>query len=340
MKREKMGKGDKNFWICLRLFLFLDKMNDMNLQTVVKLEKPSFQVDYKTKMMLIGSCFVENIGKKLAYYQFQTEINPCGVVYNPISVKETLNLLLENRPLDISDLLENNGKWVSLKHHGSFSAVSCTEALERMNERLAIAAKQLRKTDVLVITWGTSWVYRYRSTGEIVSNCHRFSAVDFDRFRLSVDEIVDCYTDLLNQLWHLRPDLKVIMTISPVRHWKDGAHGNQLSKAVLLLAMERLCERFKEIYYFPAYELVMDELRDYRFYGEDLLHLSVSGVEYVWEKFKECFLQLDTQEWMRKIERCNKILAHRPFDQDSEMAQELQIRTHEELKRLLQQIHE
>jgi hypothetical protein len=129
------------------------------------------------------------------------------------------------------------------------------------------------------------------------------------------------------------------MTVSPVRHWKDGAHGNQLSKAILLLAIERLCEQFKDIYYFPAYELVMDELRDYRFYGEDMLHLSALGIEYIWEKFKECFLLPDTIEWMRKIEHCNKILAHRPFDTESGAIQELRCRTQNELERLLKLLY-
>ena len=329
----------KKIWDCLRLFLFLGKMSGMNLQTVVKLEKPSFQVDYKTKMMLIGSCFVENIGAKLDYFKFQTEINPCGVVYNPISVGETLHLLLKNSALTKNELLENGGKWVSLKHHGSFSAPSQEEALERINSRLDIAARKLREADVLMITWGTAWVYRYRSTSEIVANCHRFPASDFERFRLSVDEIVAYYTDLFNRLLELRPDLKIVMTVSPVRHWKDGANGNQLSKAILLLAIERLRAQFGCIYYFPAYELVMDELRDYRFYGEDLLHLSTLGVEYIWEKFMGCFLQPNTQEWMKKVEHCNKILAHRPFDQNSATTQELTARTLDELKGLLEKLY-
>lgn len=311
----------------------------MNLQTVLKLEKPSFQIDYGMKTMMIGSCFVENIGAKLAYFKFQTVINPCGVVYNPISVAETLKFLLDRKPLNESELIQNNGKWVSLKHHGSFSSVSKEECLTGINRRLAGDADWLEQTDLLILTWGTAWVYRHLSTDQVVSNCHRFPASDFERYRLSVDEIVRMYVDLFHRLWEVRPSLKIILTVSPVRHWKDGAHGNQLSKAILLLAVERLCEQFKDICYFPAYELVMDELRDYRFYAEDMVHLSNQGIAYIWEKFQSCFIASSTQEWMQKIERCNKILAHRPFDENSESAMELYLRTQNELKEILDKLY-
>lgn len=311
----------------------------MNLQTVLNLEKPSFSIDYRMRMMMIGSCFVENIGSKLDYFKFQTVINPCGIVYNPISVAETLNLLLDRKPLNESELMQNNGKWVSLKHHGKFSSVSKEECLTGINRRLTEDADWLEQTDLLVLTWGTAWVYRHILTDQVVSNCHRFPAADFERYRLSVDEIVEIYVDLFKRLWQMRPDMKIILTVSPVRHWKDGAHGNQLSKAVLLLAVERLCEQFKDIYYFPAYELVMDELRDYRFYAEDMVHLSNQAVTYIWEKFQSSFIASSTQEWMQKIERCNKLLAHRPFDENSESTKELYLRTQNELKEILDKLY-
>lgn len=332
-----------------RIFLFLvdllysyyfwGKLYGMNLQTVIKLENPSFGIDYKTRMLFVGSCFVENMSAKLDEFRFQTEINPCGVMYNPESVAETLNLLLEDKRLEESDLIENNGKWVSLRHHGSFSSVSRDVCLFKINCRLKEAANYLRKTDVLFITWGTAWVYRYRQTGQVAANCHRFPAADFERYRLSVEEIVEAYTDLLKRLQTLRPGLKVIFTVSPVRHWKDGANGNQLSKAILLLAIERLCGLFEGVHYFPAYELVMDEMRDYRFYGEDMLHLSSLGIEYIWEKFKGNLITEEARQWMEKIEQCNKILQHRPFDKNSEETNALYTRTMKELKQLLKTLY-
>lgn len=311
----------------------------MQLQTIVKVDKPSFQVDYTTKLMLLGSCFVENIGARLEYFKFQTEINPCGIVYNPCSVAETLDMLLTERQFYESDLLQHNGKWVSLSHHGSFSAVRAEDCLSNINNRLANACAYLKKTDVLVITWGTAWVYRFRRTGQIVSNCHKFPASDFERFCLEVDEIVDIYTVLLRRLWQLNPEMKIVFTVSPVRHWKDGAHGNQLSKAVLLLAIDRLQRLYESVVYFPSYEIVMDELRDYRFYGEDMLHLGGQGIEYIWEKFSDSYIFPETRMWMKKVDKLNRILQHRPFDADSDDTRRLYARTQQELQALLRQIY-
>ncbi len=308
----------------------------MQLQTIVKIDKPSFQIDYTTKLMLLGSCFVENIGAKLEYFKFQTDINPCGIIYNPFSVAEILDILLTNKRFNESDLLQNDGKWVSLYHHGSFSALQPEDCLQRINSRIENACAHLKKTDVLIITWGTSWVYRFRSTGQIVSNCHKFPASDFERFRMEVEDIVNIYTDLLQRLWHLKPDMKIVFTVSPVRHWKDGAHENQLSKAVLLLAIDGLKKMYPQVVYFPSYEIVMEELRDYRFYGGDMLHLSEQGVEYIWEKFRENYITSETQFRMKKIEKLNKILQHRPFDADSDATRQLYSRTQQELRLLLQ----
>ena len=310
----------------------------MDLQTVVKADKPSFRIEYGTKILLLGSCFVENIGARLEYFKFQAEINPCGIVYNPSSVAETLDMLLTERRFGKSDLLLNNGKWVSLNHHGSFSAVRSEDCLRNINSRLEKACAHLKETDVLIITWGTAWIYRFGKSGRIVSNCHKFPASDFQRSRLEVDDIVNLYTGLLQRLWQLNPDMKIVFTVSPVRHWKDGAHGNQVSKAVLLLAVDKLRQLYRQIAYFPSYEIVMDELRDYRFYGEDMLHLTRQGIEYIWEKFRDNYISQETQMWMKKIDKLNKILQHRPFDADSETARQLYSRTQQELYALLQQI--
>lgn len=290
----------------------------MDLQTVVKLDKPEFQIDYVTRLMMLGSCFVENIGAKLEYFKFNTDINPCGIVYNPMSVAATLELLLDNKRFTEGDLLLNNHQWVSLHHHGRFSATEAETCLQNINTRLQEAVAHLAKTDVLIITWGTAWVYRHRASGKIVANCHKFPATDFERFRLEVEEIVAVYMALIGRLLEVRPSLKILLTVSPIRHWKDGAHGNQLSKAVLLLAADRLTKQFSRVSYFPSYEIVMDELRDYRFYAEDMLHISPQGVNYIWEKFCDLYLKKDTREKMCRIDKLNKILLHRPTDPSDE----------------------
>lgn len=307
----------------------------MDLQTVVNIDKPDFQIGYDTPVMMLGSCFVENIGAKLEYFKFPVDVNPCGIVYNPLPVADTLDCLLSARRFTKADLLQNAGKWFSLRHHGRFSAIEAEDCLNKINSRLELGGEHLRKTQILVITWGTSWAYRYRRTGQIVANCHKFPATDFERFRLEVGDIVKVYTDLLARLWTLQPNLKIMFTVSPIRHWKDGAHGNQLSKAVLLLAIDQLVQLSDRISYFPSYEIVMDELRDYRFYAGDMLHLSDQGIEYIWEKFRENFMSVDTLYWMKRIDKLNKVLLHRPSDPESEAFRQLLDHTQQKLAELL-----
>lgn len=326
-----MGYGS----ICY--FCRTDNCRLMDLQTVVKLDKPEFQIDYTTGLMMLGSCFVENIGAKLDYFKFNTDINPCGIVYNPMSVAETLQLLMNNKRLIEEDLLQNNNLWVSLRHHGRFSAPDIETCLQNINSRLERAVAHLKKTDVLIITWGTAWAYRHCATGLIVSNCHKFPASAFERFRLDVDGIVEEYTVIFRRLLEIRPSLKILLTVSPIRHWKDGAHANQLSKAVLLLATDRLLKQFSQVSYFPSYEIVMDELRDYRYYAEDMLHISPQGVNYIWEKFRDIYLNKDTRERMGRIDKLNKILLHRPSDPYDENYLQLRRATEIELQKLLEQ---
>lgn len=306
----------------------------MELQTKIDLGCPEFRVDYKTRITLLGSCFVENIGEKLKYFRFKTDINPCGIVYNPVSVANSLKMVMENKHLDKADLLFNKEQWVSLNHHGSFSAPESSICLQKINEQLENSHRHLRETDLLVITWGTSWVYRYRPTGQIVSNCHKFPASDFDRYRLEITDIENLYTGLLNQLQEFRPGMRILFTISPIRHWKDGAHGNQLSKAVLMLALEKLLCKFNHVFYFPSYEIVMDELRDYRFYAGDMLHISDQGVDYIWEKFRDLYFTEEAQEVMKRVDKINKILLHRPINPDCEASFRLREKALQELKSL------
>lgn len=185
-----------------------------------------------------------------------------------------------------------------------------------------------------MITWGTAWVYRHRQLGRVVANCHKFPATDFERFRLSPEDIEQVYTDLLSRLHSRYPDMRVLFTVSPIRHWKDGAHANQLSKAVLLLAIDKLKQRLDYVSYFPSYEIVMDELRDYRFYTEDMLHISPQGIEYIWEKFQSLYMTSATEAWMKRIDKINKTLLHRPADPDSSVYQELMKKTAQERERI------
>ena len=253
----------------------------MNLQTKITVAAPDFSIDYNSRLMMLGSCFAENMGSKFSYYKFDVDVNPCGIIYNPLSVANVLRLLVEGKRFEKNDLREVGGKWVSLFHHGAFSSADPDECLHRINDRLTKATGELRTLDLLVITWGTAWVYKYIPENIIVSNCHKIPSREFERSRLSVEDIVREYLVLIERLREINPGLRILFTVSPIRHWKDGAHGNQLSKATLLLAIDRLREEIQHVYYFPAYEIVLDELRDYRFYAEDMLCVWFHGGLYL-----------------------------------------------------------
>ena len=268
---------------------------------------------------MLGSCFAENIGKKLEENKFKTDLNPFGTLYNPSSIAEAIRMLLHPERFTGDDLFRHEGVYHSFSHHSRFSSPSETECLENINGRLFSSAEIIRKARRMIITLGTAWVYRLRSTGKIVSNCHKLPEKMFDRQMLSVDEITAEWKSILLSLWEQNPELKILFTVSPIRHWKDGAHGNQLSKATLLLAVEQLQKDFPEqTAYFPAYEIMMDELRDYRFYADDMLHPSLQAVEYIWERFTETMLSRETQAILKEWKDIQKAINHKPFQPESE----------------------
>ncbi len=291
----------------------------MDLYTRISIPKAPFAFSYTEQTVLLGSCFAENIGKKLEENKFKTDLNPFGTLYNPSSIAEAIRMLLHPERFTGDDLFRHEGVYHSFSHHSRFSSPSETECLENINGRLFSSAEIIRKARRMIITLGTAWVYRLRSTGKIVSNCHKLPEKMFDRQMLSVDEITAEWKSLLLSLWEQNPELKILFTISPIRHWKDGAHGNQLSKATLLLAVEQLQKDFPEqTAYFPAYEIMMDELRDYRFYADDMLHPSLQAVEYIWERFTETMLSRETQAILKEWKDIQKAINHKPFQPESE----------------------
>ncbi len=291
----------------------------MDLYTRISIPKAPFAFSYTEQTVLLGSCFAENIGKKLEENKFKTDLNPFGTLYNPSSIAEAIRMLLHPERFTGDDLFRHEGVYHSFSHHSRFSSPSETECLENINGRLFSSAEIIRKARRMIITLGTAWVYRLGSTGKIVSNCHKLPEKMFDRQMLSVDEITAEWKSLLLSLWEQNPELKILFTVSPIRHWKDGAHGNQLSKATLLLAVEQLQKDFPEqTAYFPAYEIMMDELRDYRFYADDMLHPSLQAVEYIWERFTETMLSRETQAILKEWKDIQKAINHKPFQPESE----------------------
>lgn len=270
--------------------------------------------------MVMGSCFAEHIGKRLADMKWRAELNPFGVLYNPLSISEALMRLMKFRQYGDEELTcFPDGGWSTWLHHSRYSHSVKEMALATINASLEAGSRALAEADMLVITWGTAWVYQLRNTGEVVGNCHKVPEREFVRYRLSVEEIVAEYTQQLGRLWALNPKVRVLFTVSPVRHLKDTLHGNQLSKATLLLAVDELCRRYPDrLHYFPAYEIVMDELRDYRFYAEDMAHPSAQAVEYVWERFVEHVTDHDAQAFIAEWTKMVRAMAHRPFRPEAE----------------------
>ena len=291
----------------------------MSFFTEIHIPDFSCQIDYSKSMILFGSCFSENIGQKLIDLKFKVDMNPFGILYNPESIANSLNIILEKRIFTEADLFHDQGLWNSFYHHSRFSDPNQNIALEKINNRISSSHNFLKNADFLMITFGTAWVYELLKTGQIVSNCHKVPETQFKRFRLGVHEIIEAYRSLMEKLWAFNPNLKIVFTVSPIRHWKDGAVENQLSKATLLLAIDRLIKGFSDqnCCYFPSYEIMMDELRDYRFYADDMLHLSPVAVDHIFERFSKSMVSGKSMDISKDILKLRKAVEHRPVNPQS-----------------------
>ena len=290
----------------------------MNFRTQVELPERETEIRHSERIMLFGSCFAENIGNLLKENKFRCDVNPFGVLYNPLSIANALNQILEGKEYEEEDLFFSGGLWHSWMHHSDFSAPSQEEALALMNFRLAKAKENLAKADWLVMTWGTAYVYIHQEMQKVVGNCHKQPDKTFRRLMLNAEAFVEECRGVLKKCREVNPNLKVLFTVSPIRHAKDGMHGNQLSKATLLLAIDEICRTCPDCFYFPSYEIIMDELRDYRFYADDMIHLSSKSVEYIWECFSRCYFSKETQAVMKEWMEIKKALDHKPFRPDSD----------------------
>lgn len=306
----------------------------MDFRTKTDIVSWSPRLRHSDKLLVMGSCFAEHIGGRLKQMKFRTELNPYGILYNPLSIAEALMRLIEQRPFVEKELREfPDGGWNTWLHHSRYSHPDKTGALMAINRSLVSASTLLRQADVLILTLGTAWVYRLKDTRQVVGNCHKVPEREFVRQRLTVEEITDVYVVLLARLWNINPKVRVLFTVSPVRHLKDTLHGNQLSKSTLLLAVDELCRRYPEqLCYFPAYEIVVDELRDYRFYAEDMAHPSSQAVEYVWKQFVESMADRETQTFIEQWSKLMKALAHRPFHPEAEGYRQFVLQNIEKIK--------
>ncbi|MFP4024714.1 MAG: GSCFA domain-containing protein [Thiohalospira sp.] len=288
-------------------------------RTTIQPKLSKYKITYHTPVLFMGSCFTENIGNKMYALKFPAMINPFGVLYNPASVQKGLEILIDQKAFNPGDLEFFNGQWFSFYHDTEYSHPDQQKCLEKINGSIKLAASHVRKSKYLFISFGTAWVYKYLKTERIVSNCHKIPAKEFERVKLGVEDIFVEWAKLINRLNELNKNLKIIFTVSPVRHWKDGAVQNQLSKSTLILAIHQLIKIFKNVEYFPSYEIMMDDLRDYRFYANDMLHPSNEAVEYIWNYFSETYFDDETKRITQDINKILQARSHRPLNPETEL---------------------
>jgi len=291
----------------------------MDFRTPIQIPRSDIPITHSSQLLLLGSCFSGHIGGQLMLHKFRVEVNPFGFLYNPLSISRSIRRLLSAVPFTEAELVFHNGLYHSFMHHGQFSDIGKSGCLRKISDRFESAADAIRTTTLFLITFGTAHAYRWKESGEIVGNCHQIPADRFLPVRLSVNEIVEDWIEVIGSLKEENPGVRFLFTVSPVRHWKDGAHGNQLSKSILHLAIDSLQQCFPDdVRYFPAYELMMDELRDYRFYGSDMMHPSPLAVEYIWERFSETFFSEETRKVNAEWSQIRNGLDHRPLHPGTE----------------------
>ncbi|MFN0015855.1 MAG: GSCFA domain-containing protein [Saprospiraceae bacterium] len=286
-------------------------------RTTMPAHQAPFGIAHTDQLLLVGSCFTEHIGHRLEAGKFRTLTNPNGIVYNPVSIARSLTNLQNAGSDSKNAVFEFQGLWHSWDHHGRFSHPDRETALQNLATTHTHAADFLKKTNRLLLTLGTADVFVLRETGQVVANNHKVPADRFEQRHLSVAETVDALANALLPLHTVAPDLRVVLTVSPVRHLRAGFVDNQRSKAVLTLACAELCQRLDFVHYFPAYELMLDDLRDYRFYAADMIHPSDTAVDYIWQYFAEAFFSPQTQHLLERISKITAAARHRPFHPDS-----------------------
>ncbi len=307
----------------------------MQLQTIIQPEKAGNPIDYQSKLLLLGSCFVENIGGKLAFYQFRHVLNPFGILFHPLAIQTLMERALNDEVYGEDDVFEGEGVWHCFGAHSALSSTSKTEVLNNLNKGLKATKAAIQEASHVILTLGTSWVYRHKDSGKIVANCHKVPQKEFNKELLSPENIQQSLEQIIDLIVSVNNKASVVFTISPVRHLKDGFVENQRSKSHLISAIHAVLssrdvilslskERSRGLSYFPSYEIMMDELRDYRFYESDMVHPNALAITYIWEKFKGTWISQECYTVMDEVETVQKGLLHRPFNPSSEAHQKFE----------------
>jgi len=294
-------------------------MEPLSFRTEIHPMKYTFKINHTHKLLFIGSCFADNLSKKLNQHKFNTLNNPFGVLFNPASIAHRINDILFKKNYDENDLTYYNEEWISFKHHGSFSNPDKQKCLHQINSKLKESKIFIKNVDFVFITLGTSIAYQLKSSKEIVSNCHKFPASHFVKVFLSADESLKLLYDCIINVNKINPNVKIIFTLSPIRYIKDDFIENSLSKAHLRIAIHELTKKFSSVFYFPAFEILMDDLRDYRFYNPDKIHPSETAIDYMWNFFSQAFFNAETMKCNNYIKDINMALLHKPKNKDSQL---------------------
>lgn len=294
----------------------------MQFRTEIPITPSDFPIDYHSKVILLGSCFAENIGSKFEYYKFQATINPFGIIFNAVSLEKLVKRIIEKNYFTEKDIFFHNDLWHCNEVHSELSNANKEEFLKQLNQRIDFTNQQINELTHCLITLGTSWIYRYIKTNEIVANCHKVPQKEFTKELLSAAQNQLSLQNIVSLIQSINPDVKFVFTVSPVRHIKDGFFENNVSKANLFSAIYKTINcQLSTVNYFPSYEIVMDELRDYRFFEADMLHPNALAIDYIWEKFSQSYFNSETSSIMKEVEIIQKGLAHRPFNPNTEAHQ-------------------
>jgi lysophospholipase L1-like esterase len=290
----------------------------MEFRTNIKLQKEYNQIDYNSKLVLIGSCFSENISKKLKYFKFQTFSNPFGILFNPITIEKLITNAINLEKYSEKSIFQLNERWHCFDAHSDISASTQNNLLHNLNSAIESTHQQLKNASHIIITLGTAWIYRLIETDTIVGNCHKIPQKKFLKELLSIDEITATLENICTLIKDINPTATIIFTVSPVRHLKDGFIENAQSKAHLIAAIHQVSDKRNRLYYFPSFEIMMDDLRDYRFYASDMLHPNETAINYIWEQFQQVWIDEKSTLIQKEVDTIQKGLAHRPFNPNSE----------------------
>lgn len=289
--------------------------NDI-FRTSIKLKEEKNQVDYSSNIVLFGSCFSENIGKKLDYYKFNASTNPYGILFNIAAIEKAIIECIDKKTYSENDLFYYNELWQSFNHHSDFSDVSSTRVLKKINNSIQKANNDLLEASHIIITLGTAWVYEKIDSKLVVANCHKVPQKEFNKKLLSIEEISNSIEKIKSLLLSFNSKINIIFTVSPVRHLKDGMLENSLSKAHLLSAIHKNLDQ--KTFYFPSYEIMIDDLRGYRFYNSDMVHPNEVAINYIWNSFKKTWISDHTLAIQKEVAIIQKGLQHKPFNPSSE----------------------